>query len=66
MTSKAAVDALVDRAVSEFGGLHVMANVAGIAHEGPIADVTEEETMPAAGAVPGRIDNLRGRAQFVQ
>jgi len=43
ITSKDAVDALVDRTVDEFGGLDVMANVAGIAHEAPVADITEED-----------------------
>jgi 3-oxoacyl-[acyl-carrier protein] reductase len=36
------VDALVDRAVSEFGRLDVMCNIAGIAADGVIADATEE------------------------
>jgi 3-oxoacyl-[acyl-carrier protein] reductase len=43
ITSKQAMDALVDRAVDEFGGLDVMANVAGIAHEAPVTDITEED-----------------------
>jgi 3-oxoacyl-[acyl-carrier protein] reductase len=43
ITSKDAVDALVDRAVAEFGGLDVMANVAGIAHEAAVADITEAD-----------------------
>jgi len=43
ITSKAAVDALVDGAVATYGAVHVMANIAGIAHEGPVAELTEEE-----------------------
>jgi 3-oxoacyl-[acyl-carrier protein] reductase len=39
---KADVDALVDRAVSEFGRLDVMCNIAGIAADGVIADATED------------------------
>lgn len=43
ITSKEQVEALVDRAVEEFGGLHVLANVAGIASEGPVAEITEAD-----------------------
>jgi 3-oxoacyl-[acyl-carrier protein] reductase len=42
VAAKADVDALVDRAVSEFGRLDVMCNIAGIAADGVIADATEE------------------------
>jgi 3-oxoacyl-[acyl-carrier protein] reductase len=42
-TSRADVDALVDRAVSEFGRLDIMANVAGVGHAQPVADITEDE-----------------------
>jgi 3-oxoacyl-[acyl-carrier protein] reductase len=43
VTSKEEVDALADRAVSEFGRLDVMANIAGIASDGLIADATEAD-----------------------
>jgi 3-oxoacyl-[acyl-carrier protein] reductase len=43
VTSKASVDALVQRAVDEFGGLDIMGNVAGIAHEDWVTNWTEEE-----------------------
>lgn len=43
ITSKAEVDALVDRAVGDFGRLDVMANIAGIAHEAPVAEITEQD-----------------------
>lgn len=43
VTRRSDVDALVDRAVEEFGRLDAMCNVAGIAHEGPVADITEEQ-----------------------
>jgi 3-oxoacyl-[acyl-carrier protein] reductase len=43
VSKKADVEALVDRAVSEYGRLDVMANVAGIAADGLIADATEEQ-----------------------
>lgn len=43
-TSKRAdVDALVERAVSQFGRLDIMANVAGIGHAKPVADITDED-----------------------
>lgn len=41
--SKAEVDALFDRALDEFGRVDVAANVAGIAHEAPVAQITEED-----------------------
>jgi 3-oxoacyl-[acyl-carrier protein] reductase len=43
VSRKDEVDALVDRAISEFGRLDAMCNVAGIASDGLIADTTEEE-----------------------
>lgn len=42
-TKRADVDALVDRAVSEFGRLDIMANVAGVGHNKPVADITDED-----------------------
>lgn len=43
VAAKADVEGFVDRAVSEFGRLDVMANVAGIASDGALSDATEEE-----------------------
>ena len=43
VTSKDEMDALVDRAVSEFGRLDAMCNVAGIAGDGLMMDITEAE-----------------------
>ena len=43
VTSKAEVDALVDRGISEFGRVDIVANVAGIAMDGLISDATEEQ-----------------------
>jgi 3-oxoacyl-[acyl-carrier protein] reductase len=43
VTSRADVDALVDRAQSEFGRLDIMGNVAGVPHNKLIADTTDEE-----------------------
>ena len=43
VASKADVDAFVDRAVSEYGRLDVMCNVAGVAGDGMLADATEEQ-----------------------
>jgi 3-oxoacyl-[acyl-carrier protein] reductase len=42
-TKRADVDALVDRAVSEYGRLDVMANVAGVGHNKPVVDITDED-----------------------
>ncbi|MFN2544614.1 MAG: SDR family NAD(P)-dependent oxidoreductase [Actinomycetota bacterium] len=43
VSRKAEVDSLVDRAVSEFGRLDAMCNVAGIATDGLVVDTTEEQ-----------------------
>ena len=43
ITVKADSEALVARAVSDFGRLDVMGNIAGVPHNQMIADVTEEE-----------------------
>ena len=43
VTKKSEMDALVDAAVEHFGGLHVMCNVAGIAHDGKVYEATEED-----------------------
>jgi 3-oxoacyl-[acyl-carrier protein] reductase len=43
VTSKDSVDSLVQRAVDEYGGLDIMGNVAGIAHEDWITNWTEDE-----------------------
>jgi 3-oxoacyl-[acyl-carrier protein] reductase len=43
VTKKDEVDALVARAVSEYGGLHLLGNVAGIAHEDYVTNWTEDE-----------------------
>jgi 3-oxoacyl-[acyl-carrier protein] reductase len=43
VTSKADLDALVDRALSEFGRLDIMCNVAGIAADQLIAEATEAD-----------------------
>jgi len=43
ISSKAEVDGLFDRALDEFGRVDVAANVAGIAHEAPVAEITEED-----------------------
>lgn len=42
-TSRADVEALVDAAVSEFGRLDIMGNIAGVGFAKPVADTTEEE-----------------------
>ncbi|MGB0619783.1 MAG: SDR family NAD(P)-dependent oxidoreductase [Myxococcota bacterium] len=41
--SREEVDALVDRAVSEFGGLDVLCNVAGVPADGLVESLTDEE-----------------------
>ncbi len=43
ITSKAQLEALADFALETYGGVHTWANVAGIAAEGKVADITEEE-----------------------
>lgn len=43
VTRRLEVEALVARAVDEFGRLDVMCNVAGVASDGPVLDITEEE-----------------------
>src|SRR5688500_12943110 len=41
VTQRADVDALVDRGVGEFGSVDVIANIAGIASDGPVADIDD-------------------------
>jgi NAD(P)-dependent dehydrogenase (short-subunit alcohol dehydrogenase family) len=41
VTQRADVDALVDRGVSEFGSVDVIANIAGIASDGAVADIDD-------------------------
>jgi 3-oxoacyl-[acyl-carrier protein] reductase len=43
VTKRADVDALVDRAQSEFGRVDIMGNIAGIPHNKMVADVTDED-----------------------
>ena len=43
VTRRADIDALVDRAVAEFGRLDVMGNVAGVPFNKMVDDVTDEE-----------------------
>jgi 3-oxoacyl-[acyl-carrier protein] reductase len=43
VTQRADVDALVDRAQSEFGRVDIMGNIAGIPHNKMVADCTDEE-----------------------
>lgn len=43
VASREQVDALVARAVSEWGRLDVMCNVAGVAADGPLVELTERE-----------------------
>jgi 3-oxoacyl-[acyl-carrier protein] reductase len=40
---RADVDALVDRAVSQYGQLDVMCNVAGIGYAKPVSDITDDD-----------------------
>ena len=47
---RADVDALVDRAVAEFGQLDIMCNIAGIGFAKSVMDTTEAAARPAAGA----------------
>jgi 3-oxoacyl-[acyl-carrier protein] reductase len=54
ISKRADLDALVDRAVSEFGRLDAMANVAGIAADGLIAEATEQQLDKAIAV------NLKG------
>jgi len=54
VSSRDQVDALVDRAVAEFGRLDAMCNVAGIASDGVLAEATEEELDRVIGV------NLKG------
>jgi len=42
-TSQASVDALVQRAVDEYGRLDVMGNIAGIIHDASVLDTTEAD-----------------------
>ena len=42
VTVRADVDALVDAGVEQFGSVDVVANIAGIASDGPVADITDE------------------------
>jgi len=42
-SSKSDVEAIVDKAVSEFGQLDAMANVAGVGYAKPMMDVTEDD-----------------------
>lgn len=43
VSRKADVDALVDRAVSEYGRLDAMGNIAGVMNADPVVDITEAE-----------------------
>jgi 3-oxoacyl-[acyl-carrier protein] reductase len=51
---RADVDALVDRAVSEYGRLDVMCNVAGVGYAKPVVDITDDDFDRLIGI------NLRG------
>jgi 3-oxoacyl-[acyl-carrier protein] reductase len=42
-TKRSDVDTLVDRAVSKYDRLDIMANVAGVGHNLPVEDITEED-----------------------
>ena len=54
VTRRSEVEALVERAVSEFGGIDVMANIAGVIHDSPVVE-TEEADLDRVLAV-----NLKG------
>lgn len=43
VSSREQMDALVGRATQDWGGLHVMCNVAGVPSDGPLGEVREEE-----------------------
>ena len=43
VTNRADVDALVDRAQSDFGRVDIMGNIAGIPHNKMVADVTDDD-----------------------
>jgi 3-oxoacyl-[acyl-carrier protein] reductase len=43
VTRRADVEALVERAVSDYGKIDVMGNIAGVPSYGPVVDVTDEE-----------------------
>src|SRR5438270_10928826 len=43
VTQRDDVDALVDRAVTEFGKLDIMGNIAGVPSRGMVVDVTDAE-----------------------
>jgi 3-oxoacyl-[acyl-carrier protein] reductase len=54
VASKAEVDSLVDRALSEWGRLDAMCNVAGIPADGPLGELSEKEFDRVVGI------NLKG------
>jgi 3-oxoacyl-[acyl-carrier protein] reductase len=43
VTRRADVDALVERAVSDYGRIDIMGNIAGVPSYGPVVDITDEE-----------------------
>ncbi|MEM9174154.1 MAG: SDR family NAD(P)-dependent oxidoreductase [Myxococcota bacterium] len=43
IASREEVQSLLDRASSDFGGLDVLANIAGVPSDGPLEDVTDDE-----------------------
>jgi 3-oxoacyl-[acyl-carrier protein] reductase len=43
VTRRADVDALVARALDDYGRLDVMGNIAGVRSDGPVVDITDEE-----------------------
>ncbi len=43
VSQRSQVEALVDRATAEWGGLDVLCNVAGVPSDGPLGDLKEEE-----------------------